>query len=411
MSNSGKNKSIRKENFSNQKIGAVGFESIEFYHKASAGDKTIDLASLVTPSTELAGEGFSQPSPSVLIGAGIFNKRSSLSLESTLKPKMMDRIAYTIRDNSTIVLKDVAEEGEIFHGTIHNVSKNLIRLPETQTIVATGTLAEGTSTFAVGANFRTNVNPTEQLGEVHVYRNGVLMFRNVSNAVAAEGEDGNYEEVPIGNGFSNEIKFNLDGDVGGEAIHIVSPTRIIKDDGTLLQQVQNVSGVVDIIREDLINEFQFSPNRYDGFSSDVDLKAFNNRVLNLEEILNEKFLNVEVMVEENHFDVVLDHTPSTSTWSIDRKSPQDFLDAVPLSNFGTTGVRINFKPSEFTIPPSVQVTGDNTIAGGNEGVVATSVTVDYCTVYFENAAGQKLTVQINRVEGDYRLPKKIIDLI
>jgi len=293
MSNSGKTGSIRKENFSNQKIGAVGFQGIEFYHKASAGDTIIDLSALVTPTTELAGSGFSQPSPADLLAAGIKAKQSNFKLSNSQGQELMPRIAYTIVDNSTIRLADVALEGEIFHGVIDNVTKNLAQLPETQTIVATGTLAEDATTFAVGASFRTEVNPLEQLGEVLVYRNGILLFRNVSNAAADPGADGNYEEVPIGNGFSNEIEFNIAGDVGGEVIHIVSPTRMIKDDGTLLQQVQTLQGVVDIMRDDLANEFyEGDGSRYNGFASDVDLRAFNNRVLTLEKVLDIDVPNV-----------------------------------------------------------------------------------------------------------------------
>lgn len=286
MSNTGKSGSILKENFGEQKIGGIGFNSIEFYHKASAGDTIIDLSSLVTPTTELAGSGFSQPSPSDLLAANIKTKSTAFKLVNSQGQEMMPRIAYTIVDNSTIRLSNPALAGEIFHGIINNVTKNLIQLPETQTVVATGTLAEGATTFAVGASFRTDVNSLTQLGEVLVYRNGILMFRNVGNAVYSEGVDGNYQEVPIGNGFSNEIEFNIEGDVGGDAIHIVSPTRIIKDDGTLLQQVQTLQGVIDIMRDDLVDEFQVPSSRYAGFSSDVDLRAFNNRMLTMEKVLN-----------------------------------------------------------------------------------------------------------------------------
>lgn len=129
-------------------------------------------------------------------------------------------------------------------------------------------------------------------------------------------------------------------------------------------------------------------------------------------LLNNTVLgNIEVQDGENHFDLVLDHTPSTSTWAIDRKSPQDFLEATFFSASDTTWVTLAFKVGFFTEPPSVQVTGDNTVAGGNFPSVSTNITTSGCTVYFASALGSKLNVQINRTNGDYKLPKKIKDLI
>ena len=56
--------------------------------------------------------------------------------------------------------------------------------------------------------FKVNENPSNQVGAIKVYSDGVLLLRNVNNATADDFADGNYEELDSGNGYGTQIKLN-----------------------------------------------------------------------------------------------------------------------------------------------------------------------------------------------------------
>lgn len=282
--------SHKKTNYPKQKLGGTGFQHLEFYHKASAGDLIINFNSLVI-SDGAASEGFSNPSPVALISANLKGNRGNLAMDS-YRGKWVDRENYTIKDNSQIVLKTPAEEGEVFHGVIHNIVRNTTENPDFQTIQASGILAEGQTIFNVGKYFKVNANPLYQIGEIQVFRGNspVFTLRNVGNAAANILADGNYHEIDSNGGYGNSIEFNDAGAVGGELIVVISTGRLLeRPTNSLLQEIETLAGQLSAAIpyvEDLAN---LAPGTLLAAPNNVDLKSFGDMVL-----VHERMLDIEV---------------------------------------------------------------------------------------------------------------------
>lgn len=406
-----KNSTLKKEQVKESKLLSTGVKAIKFWHEAqSDGETSIPFGSLVLPS-DISSNGLSNPTPTEILAANLALFHTNVEVHSSLNQKLMEGLAYVVRNNQIKFINGYESvEGEIFAVVYKNDVITGTNVVDARPLTATGVLTAGNTDFNVGEAFKTNAFPSDQLGEVLVFVDGLAQFRNTGNATAAPAADGNYEEVHSTNGFGTIIRFN---DTFGtdKNIQVISRSLIAeRPDISMMQLIENLGGQLDSVIETVADlagvdesEFQANPNQ-------VDLKAFGSQV-NSNTVNINSILDVEVFDEENRFDLVLDHTPSTSTWAIDRKSPQDFLDTSPFSATGTTFVTLAFKPGFFTEPPAVQVTGDNTVAGGNEGVVSTSVTTSGCTVFFESAVGSKLTVQISRTGGDYKVKRSIRDIL
>ena len=101
--------SFKKQDVLEQKSIALGFRKLRFAHKATAGDSTINLASLVLP-TEMSANGFVNPSVSNITKANIMFYRNNLKLVSSLRGLLVDQLSYVISSNLTITLLDFTAE-------------------------------------------------------------------------------------------------------------------------------------------------------------------------------------------------------------------------------------------------------------------------------------------------------------
>ena len=183
--------SIKKKSLKDSKAGTVA-RNLKFAHKAAAGETGIDLTALLTPP-EMAG--FVNPSPSTLLNANLRVNRDNLKIVSSINGELIDYMTYKVSTTRISFQGYTAQEGEIFVGTIESAPTKGVQVVAGEPIVSTGTVAVGSTDFNVGELFKVNANPTKQIGDVKVYRDGDQLFRCIDNDLANEG---NYIEV--GNG-------------------------------------------------------------------------------------------------------------------------------------------------------------------------------------------------------------------
>jgi hypothetical protein len=281
MSLTGKNTlSLRKKDVNEQRSIAVGFKKLVFAHKASLGATGIDLGSLTTP-TEMSSLGFVNASTADMLAANLMFYKKNLTLTSSSRNLLMQDLSYTIKSNSRIEFQGfTALEGEIFIGVIDASARTGNNIVDARPIGVTGTLGIGVTDFNVGQPFRVNHNPNTQIGEVIVFRNGVQQFRNVGNTVSGEG---NYYEVLAGNGLGVIVRFNNAPSGEADSIMVISNGLIAeRPDGSMMATIENLAGQLDQVIPTVAalagqpeTNFQAAPNN-------VDLKAFGDRVLELE---------------------------------------------------------------------------------------------------------------------------------
>lgn len=277
MSVTGKNaKSIRKQEFKESRNLAQGFQKLTFAHKASLGDTVINLGSLTTP-TEMSALGFTNPSSSRLTEAKLFQFKKNLTLVSSLRGTLMQDLSYRVNSNSSIKLEFTAEEGEIFTGVIDANPASGIKVVDAKVQKAVGDLADGDTDFPIG--FATSTLREE----IVVFRNGLIQKRNSNNSSTLL--DGNYYLVDTGSGFGSVVRFNSAASGGPDSIIVTSLGNIIESPtDSSWAEIEKVQGQIDAMVPTLatlagvpVTNFQATPN-------DVDLKAFGDRVLDLESL-------------------------------------------------------------------------------------------------------------------------------
>lgn len=275
--------SLRKKDLESQRTTALGFKKMVFYHKATAGDTGINLSALSMPS-ELSSLGKSNPSSTALGAAKLYFYQDNLILSSSLRGFLQPG-SYLITGSTQIVFNGfTAEQDEIFIGTIDPVAMTALRATDARALVASGTLAVGSTDFAVGDAFETNLYPTTQMGAVLVFRNGVLQMRNVGNATAATTADGNYQEVPTSGTTSNTIRFNVAAaGPDADAIVVVSNGLLVeRPTDSQMALIESVSGRVeslatvlaDVAGVDKTSTFGSNP-------TSVDLRTFGDDVITM----------------------------------------------------------------------------------------------------------------------------------
>jgi hypothetical protein len=276
-------KSIKKISSTPEKLGNIGYKSIEFYHKATLGDSEIDLAGLVMP-TAVQSTGFLNPPVSRLVAANLKYSRSNLILKSDARGIWVDRVHYNILSNGRIKLLRTALTDEVFHGVIQGSVRQQVEGLDMQSLSIAGTLAEGATVFNIGKLYKTNINPLTQLGEILVFRGNQLslMLRNAGNASANVSADGNYCEVDSGNGYGSTIEFNDAGAAGGENIVVVSTGRLLeRPNSSLLQEIESIAGTLDTIVPYIEELMDLEAGSLKPTPSNADLKAFGDTVLDL----------------------------------------------------------------------------------------------------------------------------------
>lgn len=284
----GKNTStaFRKKDVAESRLLSIGFKKIRFMHKAAEGDTLIQLASLTTP-TEATANGFAQPSISDLLKTDIYQYKENVELRSSLRGPLDQFLAYSITGPSTIKLLFEAEENEIFTGTIDLSARTGHTLVDAEPLVSTGSLLAGETDFNVGTPFKVGMFPNAQHGAVMVYLDNQLVYRNSGNNPPGDGVDGEYYEVHAGGGLGVIIRFNTPDLVNDRNVSIVSIGSLVeRPNGSQLALVEALQGQVTTLREyvqALVGEEVTVPV---SAPTNVDLKAFGDRVLTLERILD-----------------------------------------------------------------------------------------------------------------------------
>src|SRR6185369_9347257 len=121
--------------------------------------------------------------------------RNNLKLVSSLRGLLIDQLSYSISSSTKITLIGfTAEDGEIFVGHLDEAPVTHVSAVDGRKIIATGTLAAGSTDFNIGTPITINANSASSIGDVMVFADRGLQSRKVGNVV---GGDGDYYEVPV----------------------------------------------------------------------------------------------------------------------------------------------------------------------------------------------------------------------
>jgi hypothetical protein len=283
MSNNAKAvKSIRKTDLVSQKTPFVAFKAFSFADEATAGQTVISLSALTVP-TSYASRGFVQPSASDLSSANLLLYRRNLRLQSTLRGVLMEYDAYDVTGSMTIRLNFPAEAGEIFIGVISDVSKTGLQVIDGQSLVSTGVLGANASDYVVGQSFALNKYSAKQVGDVLVFLDGQLMYRNVGNATASPSADGNYQEIDAGSGLSNTIRFNIVDPIDPRPVIVLSNGMLAeRPEGSLRAEIETLAGQNDSIIETLAVVAGVPTTNFRSAPNSVDLQTFGQRLITME---------------------------------------------------------------------------------------------------------------------------------
>lgn len=204
--------SISKEDFQESKDLGFGSSMIQFAHKFTGGELSVNLLSLTSP-IELTSNGFIQATASEIASASlsVFGKRLRLSLSRGIELKQW--VHYITSGNMIIflgALKDSggALPGEILFGEIETAAKNSVIVGDTKWVTGTKEVAVGQTVVNIGVPFLVNANPSDQIGDIKITRNGQRIYRNVGNAAAGLTADGNFQELDNGTGMGTMIQLN-----------------------------------------------------------------------------------------------------------------------------------------------------------------------------------------------------------
>lgn len=278
MSISGKKSfTYRFKDLQEQETTSFGFKSMAFAHQATAGDTGIDLTNLTTPSY-----GFDNPNPTDLFSANLALNKNNFLLFSSSKGWLNPIQSYQLSSTRISFNGFTADQDEVFYGILTPTARSGQPIVDARPIAASGDLAIGATDFNVGVAFKINDNPTVQLGQVLVFRNGQQQFRCIGND---ENLEGNYTEVNAGNGLGQIIRFKdaAAGPVDPDSILVVSNGLIAeKPDASQLAEVERINGGLErlipyvaalagVSETDLR---QYSP-------TGLDLKSFGDTVLNI----------------------------------------------------------------------------------------------------------------------------------
>lgn len=276
---------LKKKDLLTSKLPAVGFRKTVAYHKATAGDASINLTALSLP-TEMSSAGYSNPTVQTLLAADLTFYRDNLALISSARGYLQPGLSYNVSSSTNLVFSDsfgTALADEIFTIIIDPVAKSGTEFVDGVALPVTGSLAAGTQDFNIGVPFEANKFPTTQMGVYQVFYDGVLQSRNVGNATADPSADGNYQEVAGTGGLASLIRFNvIDEDNAHDIKCIPVGLMIERPSGSMRAELERQQGQINKIVE-VLSDVSGSPeSTFTAAPSEVDLKTFGDRVLAME---------------------------------------------------------------------------------------------------------------------------------
>lgn len=272
--------SIRKADIASQKTPLFGLRRVVFAHKATAGDIGFDLTNLTAP-TEMTDNGFSQPQATQLTAAKLKFYRNNLRIVSSSKGQLMDFMSYDVASNTRInFIGFTADANEVFIGIIDSSPIAGANVVDAQAIVKTGTLAALANDFVVGQPFALNRYPTEQVGSVQVFLDGVLQYRNTGNSTVTL--DGNYWEADAGGGLSSVIHFNVSDTVDRSVMIISTGLVSERPDGSMMALIEQQAGITEKLVTAVAEATGQPTSFFRAAPAYPDLANFGNRVFDME---------------------------------------------------------------------------------------------------------------------------------
>ena len=254
-------RSFKKKIVEQSLIPALGIKKVRFAHRAAAeimpdmnGEITINFSTFIAPP-EMVAEGFSNPSSTEITNLRVGQFRNNVRIESNLNGVLIDQIAYTITDTSfTLMDEYIITAGEIFVFTVGSNPVTGNRIVDARPLRASGDvdfsmIGSEVVNFEVGQGFRvagSTINSlgedNQQIGNVQVFVDGVLQFRNAGNgdedSMAAAMQTGNYREIALdtngdeitGVDYANAIRFNMGQPFSSTEGVLVVATNLIVDE-------------------------------------------------------------------------------------------------------------------------------------------------------------------------------------
>ena len=266
-----------------------GSSRVLFAHQASAGDKSIDLTNLVTPS-DMGSNGFVQALSTEISAAHLSVLRNNLDLRSTRGP-LIPFLDYVVTDAGTlnflptsVLGVEGALEGEIFVGVIDTKKANSLvvgDVKEYDVTIDDTNFTPGDTILNLGVKYKVNENSLNQTGEFRAYKNGQRVYRNVGNALASPLADGNYHEVDAGTGEGTTVELNIPAEAG-DIFGFDFGLKISKGDVAIFEALERLQGSFLKLATDaapglgnpLSDYFTANP-------SEIERRAFGDKVLDL----------------------------------------------------------------------------------------------------------------------------------
>lgn len=355
--------SIKKQEVKESRIPAIGFNKIRFLHKLTAGATSISLTSLTAPSISEA-PNYSAPNVSQLTAVNLAQFPDNLELVSSSRGRLIRNMAFDIAGASTITLLYPADDGEILEGVIDPVAVTGNTIVDAKPLVASGVLTLGTTDFNVGEPFEVGKFPLTQHGSVLVFLDNQLMYRNTGNQAPGPSVEGDYYEVHAGAGLGTIIRFNTPDLVNDRNVSVISVAALAeRPNGSMMAFIENVSGKVDSMIPSLAALAEVDESTFGGVTN-VDLKAFGDRVLLLEGILNLSVPNVSNITTWSP----TGSWTSTATYSGWKRQVGDVMEytvVVALSGAATaTNLSINLPVSDVMDGNKIPISGTTRVGEG-----------------------------------------------
>lgn len=289
-----KNSTLKKQTVTESKLLETGVKNLKFWHEASAGDKSIPFGSLSLPADILAA-GLTNPTSTEILSANLGFFKENVEVRSSVNNDLMIGLTFVVQNNQIKFVNGYeALDGEVFEVKATNNVVTGNNIVDARAITATGTLTAGQTEFVVGEAWKTGAYATEQIGEVLVFVDGEVQYRNVGNATANPAADGNYEEVHAANGYGSVIKFN-EPYITDQPIIVISRNLIAERPNlSMLQFIETLGGQLDKVISTVAalagvdeDEFQVAPNHF-------DLKAFGEQVLLNKQAIAQNAADIEL---------------------------------------------------------------------------------------------------------------------
>lgn len=275
--------SLSKKDLAKSRISPVGYRNVVFYHKATAAQSTINLMALTLPSAEMPT--VVQATTEELGSARLIVNKKNLKLTSSMKGDLIQGLDYIVADSTTILLIGPyetigAEVDEIFVGTIVQAPVSDLVVASSKNVVRSYTLPVGQNLLNLAHEYRVNEYPSENIGIIKIFINGVLAFRNTGNSSITLDRD--YYEIDSGTSSGSTVYINV-APVGIANEIIVDYGVQAITDFNAIGAIESLSGSVKKIADDLAVIAGTTPGDYlNANPSDVERRGFGDQVLDHE---------------------------------------------------------------------------------------------------------------------------------